>query len=91
MRITYDPDVDAMYIKLIDGEHQCRTVCLTEDIILDFAPGEVLVGIEILDARKILGGGKLPRVILDNIVAADVEKARGRIAPKTRKTRKTAA
>jgi len=50
MKISYDADVDAMYIKLLDGEFECRNVMLTEGISLDFGPSEQLVGIEILDA-----------------------------------------
>jgi hypothetical protein len=53
----------------VDGKHECRTVCLTEEIALDFGSGETLVGIEILDARRIIGKGKLPRIVLDNIAA----------------------
>ena len=67
MRISYDPEADALYITLVDGKHQGRTVNLTSEIALDFAKGEVLVGIEILDAKEVLGNGKLPKVILDNI------------------------
>ena len=72
MKITYDSDVDAMYIQLLGGHHQCRTVRLTDDVALDFGAGERLVGIEILDARKVLGKGKMPRVVLDNIVPASL-------------------
>lgn len=36
MRVTYDKEADAMYIRLLAGDFQCRTVRLTEDIALDF-------------------------------------------------------
>jgi len=39
MKISYDPQADAMYIKLIDGENQVRTVNLSDDIALDFGKG----------------------------------------------------
>ena len=67
MRISYDKEIDALYIKLIEGDHQCRTVRLTEEIALDFGKGESLVGIEILDAKEVLGKGALPSVVLENI------------------------
>ena len=67
MRITYDEDVDAMYIYLIEGDHECRTVCLNDDVVLDFDARERLVGIEILDAKRVLGKGKLPRVLIDSL------------------------
>ena len=67
MKITYDKEVDAMYIALEEGKHQVRTVRISQDIALDFAKGEKLVGIEILDASKVIGKGNLPSVILENI------------------------
>ena len=47
MRITYDPEADALYIYLLEGHRQCRAVRLTEDIALDFTEGEKLAGIEV--------------------------------------------
>lgn len=67
MRISYDQDVDALYIRLLEGEHQCRCVRLTEEISINLAEDETLVGIEILDARRILGQGELPGVVLENL------------------------
>ena len=46
MKITYDKDVDALYVELVDGRHY-RSVRLTDDVVLDFM-GEELAGIEIL-------------------------------------------
>lgn len=45
MQITYDREADALYIRLLAGEYQCRVVGLTEDIALDFATGEKLARI----------------------------------------------
>jgi uncharacterized protein YuzE len=53
MRIRYDKDADAINITLLEGDFQCRVVRLTDDIALDFAPGEKLVNIEILNASHI--------------------------------------
>lgn len=72
MKISYDPEIDALYIRLIDGEYECRTVRLNEEVALNIGPGEKLVGIEILDAKEVLGEGKLPSVILENISLAPV-------------------
>jgi len=69
MLISYDDTVDALYIRLVDGEHQCRTLRLNDDIALNIGENELLVGIEILDAKRILAEGKLPKVVLDNIDA----------------------
>ncbi len=72
MKITYDSEVDALYIRLLEGEYECRTLRLNEEIALNIGPGEELVGIEILDAKQVLGGGQLPPVILENIPLAKV-------------------
>ncbi len=70
MKISYDPEVDALYIRLIEGKHECRTVRLNEEIALNIGLGEKLVGIEILDATDVLGQGRLPDVTIVNIPLA---------------------
>jgi uncharacterized protein YuzE len=67
MKITYDKETDALYIYLVEGEQQSKTVRLTDEIALDFAKGEQLIGIEILDAREVVGKGALPRVVVENL------------------------
>lgn len=69
MRITYDGEVDALYIRLLEGERQCRTLRLTDEISLNIGEGEVLVGIEVLDAKEVLGQGSVPTVVLENLSA----------------------
>lgn len=96
MKITYDPDVDAMYLQLIEGDHQCRTVRLSDEVALDFGSEETLVGIEILDARRLLGKGKLPRLLVDNVAltAAPPTRSNGNgkaTGKRPRRTRKRAA
>ncbi len=70
MKISYDPEVDAVYIRLVEGEFECRTLRLNEEIALNIGPGETLVGIEILDAKEVLGHGQLPKVVLENLSLA---------------------
>lgn len=72
MKISYDPEVDALYIRLIEGEYECRTLRLNEEIALNIGPGEKLVGIEILDAKEVLGSGKLPKLVVENLPLAKV-------------------
>jgi uncharacterized protein YuzE len=67
MKISYDAEVDAIYIRLVEGEHQCRTLQLTNEITLNIGENELLVGIEVLDATEILGSGNIPQVVLENI------------------------
>lgn len=70
MKISYDEKYDTMYIKLVDEPVQCRTLQLSEDIALNIGPNEKLVGIEILDAKQVIGKGKVPDVVLDNLKLA---------------------
>ena len=72
MKISYDPEIDALYIRLIEGKYECRTVRLNEEIALNIGPGEKLVGIEILDAKEVLGNGQLPQVSLENMTLAGI-------------------
>jgi uncharacterized protein YuzE len=65
MKISYDEKYDTMYIKLVDEPVECRTLQLSEDIALNIGPNEKLVGIEILDAKQVIGQGKVPSVLLD--------------------------
>lgn len=67
MKISYDSEVDALYIRLVEGAHECRAVRLNEEVALNIGPDETLVGIEILDAKRVLGGGQLPSVVLENM------------------------
>lgn len=70
MKISYDPEADALYIRLVEGEYECRTLRLNDEIALNIGPGEMLVGIEILDAKEVLGKGQLPKVVLENVALA---------------------
>ena len=68
MQITYDKAADALYIRLLAGEHQCRVVRLTDDIALDFAAGEKLVGIEVLGASRLFARPESPEVELLHVL-----------------------
>ncbi len=67
MKITYDPDSDALNIQLREGQFECRTVRLTDDIALDFAPGEQLVAIEVLGASRLGVTKEHPEVTLERL------------------------
>ena len=69
MKITYDKDADALYIRLLDGDFQCRVVRLTDDIALDFAAGEKLVGIEVLGASRLFEKPEAPAIELQHLLA----------------------
>ena len=70
MKISYDPETDALYIRLLEGQHECRTLRLNEEVALNIGPGETLVGIEILDAQQVFGKGEIPPISLENVQVA---------------------
>ena len=56
MKITYDPEADALYIQLRElepGTAECRE--LSEDLTADYGPDGKLAGLEVLDAAAMLG------------------------------------
>lgn len=67
MKISYDAEIDALYIRLLEGTHHCKTLRLTDEVALNIGVNEQLVGIEILDAKDVLGGGQAPSVVLENV------------------------
>ena len=70
MKITYDPKVDALYIRFLDGPVQVTTQRLSEDVAVNYAPDGRIVGIEVLDVTDyILGFGAEPRIIVHNLTA----------------------
>lgn len=72
MRISYDDEIDALYIRLIEGPKECRTVRLNYEIAMNIDHSETLVGIEILDAKQVIDQGQLPSVILENLSTAAI-------------------
>lgn len=68
MKISYDPQVDALYISFKQGLTQVTTIRLSEDVAIDLGLKEEIVGIEILDASEHLNIEKLnPKVLLENL------------------------
>ena len=68
MQIRYDKEADALYIQLLEGQFQCRPVRLTDDISLDFAAGEKLVGIEVLGASQLFQNPEAPAIELSHLL-----------------------
>ena len=69
MKITHDPEVDALYIRF--KETTVTTEHLAEGIAADYDAEGRLAGIEILDALERLGDAKTFRhVTLENLALA---------------------
>ena len=69
MKISYNKEADVLYIRLLEREYQCRVVQLTNDVTLDFAAGEQLVGIEGLGAGRLFEKPEEPTVELKDLLA----------------------
>jgi len=70
MRITYDPQVDALYIRFIDEAVQVTTQRLSEDVAVNYAPDGRIVGIEILDATEyVFRAGVERKIVVHNLAA----------------------
>jgi len=69
MKISYDPEVDVLYIRF--KETEVSTEHLAEGISADYDKDGNLAGIEILDASKMLGDRDFFRqIIVDNLVGS---------------------
>lgn len=69
MGITYDTEVDALYIRFIDTT--VTTEHVAEGIAVDYAADGRIAGIEILDAQKRFGDPEVfRRVVLEGIALA---------------------
>ena len=70
MKITYDAEVDALYIRLLDEPVQVTTQRLSEEVAVNYAPDGRIVGIEVLDASAyVFRSGTDPSVVLHNLIA----------------------
>jgi uncharacterized protein YuzE len=72
MKISYNLETDSVYIRLLEGKYECRTLRLNEDVALNIGPNEALVGIEILDVQQMFGEKGIPSVFLENIKIAQI-------------------
>lgn len=65
-KVEYDKEVDAAYVYLqypIKGGEVKKTIELNENIILDFDQKEKLLGVEILNASKVMNKKALLGII----------------------------
>ena len=70
LRISYDPLVDALYIRFIEGPVECEVIRLNDRVAVNIGPEEQVVGLEVLDATEILAGLAERKVHLENLVPA---------------------
>ena len=72
MKITYDPEVDALYIRFTDTT--VTTKHLEDGIALDYDAANHLASIEILDAaRRVHNPETLKQVVFEKAPAREIE------------------
>ena len=70
MKISYDPTVDALYIRFVEQRMECEVIRLNDQVAVDIGPGEQVVGIEVLDAGELIPTLKEQQVSLENLTVA---------------------
>jgi uncharacterized protein YuzE len=53
IRLSYDPSVDALYVRFIEGPVECEVIRLNDRVAINLGPDEQVVGIEVLDASEV--------------------------------------
>ncbi|MBW1703430.1 MAG: DUF2283 domain-containing protein [Deltaproteobacteria bacterium] len=54
MKIRYDPSVDALDIRLLEGKIECEVIHLSDQVSIDIGPDGKVVAIEVLDATELI-------------------------------------
>lgn len=61
MKISYDPKVDAMYIRFKSGKYD-HTKKVNDEILVDVTKDGKVLGLEILDAKRQFGDIKQAKI-----------------------------
>lgn len=64
MKISYDPKIDAIYIRFGEGKYD-RTKKVTDDILVDVTKNGKVLGLEIIDATKNISALKSQGITFD--------------------------
>jgi len=72
MKIEYDREVDALYIRLQE-RHVARTLEVEEGVNLDFDENGRLIGLEILDATERYPLADIFNIATENLILEDRE------------------
>lgn len=68
MKISYDPSVDALDIRLLEGKIECEVIHLSDQVSIDIGLDGKVVAIEILDATELIPDLKVKGIEIENIV-----------------------
>lgn len=67
MKIRYDPEVDALDIRLIEGKFECEVIHLNDQVSIDIGPRGKVMAIEILDASELIKGLRETGIKIENL------------------------
>ncbi len=67
MKITYDPEADALYIELRDAR-PADSVDIEEGVTVDLDSAGHIIGLEVLDASKRLTPEELANIHYENLL-----------------------
>jgi uncharacterized protein YuzE len=73
MKITYDPEVDVLYIRLIEGPQEVTTHRLSEEVTVNYTPDGRVTGIEVLDASSSVSPTPDRTIMLRNLIPVTSE------------------
>lgn len=59
MKIEYDSKTDLLYLRFDERKQQVVNKRVSDEIILDIGEGDKIIGIEILDASKVVSLDRL--------------------------------
>jgi len=68
MKIRYDPYVDTLDIRLVEGKVECEVIHLSDQVSIDIGPGGKVVAIEVLDVSELIPDLKESGVEIENLV-----------------------
>jgi len=63
MKISYDPEYDVMYLKLLDGV-VVETVEAGPNILIDYGENNEVLGIEIINASGLIKANPLEEIVI---------------------------
>ena len=73
MKISYDSEIDALYIRFVDELIEVTTQRLSEEVAINYAPDGQIVGIEVLDASEyIFHAGAEKKIEVHNLTVEPV-------------------
>jgi len=72
LKVSYDPTVDALYIRFIEEKVECEVIRLSDRVAVDIGPKGQIAGIEVLDASEVIPDLREKGIHLENIKAAQV-------------------